>query len=109
MSKQIKSVRFNDDILQVFEEYSSLSKELFGTKISFGSFVNEAVAKLLYEISDGWASAMENDSLVEVQPNGKIKKLVFTEDQIKAAKNHLDSAFSAYYPYLGISDDEGES
>lgn len=102
MSKQIKSVRFNDDIIEVFEQYSALSTELFGTKESFGAFVNEAVAKLLYERTEAWASSMESSSIVEVQPNGRIKKLEFSESQIQSAKELFDSALSAYAPYSGL-------
>ncbi len=102
MAKQIKSVRFNDDVIEVFDKYSSLSTELFGTKESFGAFVNEAVAKLLYERTDAWVSSMESSSVVEVQPNGRIKKLAFSDTQIQSAKELFDSAFSAYTPYLEI-------
>ncbi len=102
MSKQIKSVRFNDEIVDLFERYSALTTELFGTKESFGAFVNEAVAKLLYDRTEAWASSMGTDSFVEVKPNGRIKKLEFTDTQIQAAKKLSDSAFSVYEPYLGI-------
>lgn len=102
MSKQIKSVRFNDDVVEVFEQYSALGAELFGTKESFGAFVNEAVAKLLYERTEAWVGSMGTDSFVEVKPNGRIKKLQFSDSQIQSAKELFDSALSAYAPYLGI-------
>ncbi len=101
MPKQLKSIRFNDEIIEVFEQYSALGTELFGTKESFGAFVNEAVAKLLYERTEAWASSLGSGSVVEVQPNGRIKKLEFTDAQIRSAKELLDSAYSVYTPYIG--------
>ena len=42
MAKQIKSVRFDEDLVEVVEDDSRFLNELFGHTLSFAPFVNEA-------------------------------------------------------------------
>ncbi len=100
MAKQIKSIRFDEYLVEVFEDYSSLLAELFGNKLSFASFVNEATAAFLVQSLKHWTSAMETNSVVDRQANGKLKRYEFTEEQISKMKDLLNEAYSVYAEYL---------
>ncbi len=100
MAKQIKSIRFDEDILSVFEKYSALFVELFGRQVSFPAFVNEAVAKELYRSTNDLANWIADGSVVEVLPNNKIKKIEFSEVQVERIKELAQEALSVYGPYI---------
>jgi len=87
MAKQIKSVRFDEEVINVFLEYSVLLNEMFGYTLSFGAVANEAVAEFLMNASSNWCSAMESKSVIDRLPNGKIKKYEFSEEQIEKMEN----------------------
>lgn len=101
MAKQIKSIRFDEDLVEVFEDYSNLLNELFGTTLSFASFVNEAAAEFLVHSLERWSTAMESNSVVDRQANGKLKKYEFTDDQIAKMKDLLNDAYAVYAQYAG--------
>lgn len=82
MAKQVKSVRFDGELLELFFEYSSLLHEMFGYTLSFSAIANEAFAEYIKESTDQWYHAMQSRSVVESLPNGKVRKYEFTEAQI---------------------------
>lgn len=86
MSKQLKSIRFDDDLLDLFTEFSALMTELFGDSLSFSGIVNEAVAAYLDDVISRYAQLMEAGAIVEHLPNGKIREYAFGEGQIAHMK-----------------------
>ena len=100
MAKQVKSIRVDDSIMNVFTKYAELTNELFGNgKPSFGSFVNEALAKELMNITSMWVNTMENQAVVERLPNGKLKRYSFSSEQVekmRALEEHATAAYGAY-------------
>lgn len=82
MAKQVKSVRFDEELLELFSEYSALLNEMFGYTLSFSAIANEAFAEFIKESTDHWYDIMQSQSVVKSLPNGKVKKYEFTETQI---------------------------
>lgn len=86
MPKQVKSVRLDEGLITTFFEFDDLLNEMFGYRLSFSSFVNEAVSEYLKEQCSHWSHIMETQSVVEPLANGKFKRIEFTEEQIKRMK-----------------------
>jgi len=82
MAKQIKSVRFEEGLLELYTDYSNLLNEMFGYSLSFGAIVNEAFAEFLMNSSGHWCNVLENKSVVKTFPNGRVEIYEFTEEQI---------------------------
>ena len=82
MTKQVKSVRFDGELLELFSEYSALLHEMFGYTLSFSAIANEAFAGFIMESTDRWYGIMQSQPVVERLPNGKVKKYEFTEAQL---------------------------
>ncbi len=96
MAKQIRSVRVDEEITDVFTEYSALLQEMFGYTVSFSALVNEALAEYLMHSAERWVSAMESRSVVDPQPNGKMKRYDFTEEQIAKMEDIRNSIADVY-------------
>ncbi len=82
MSKQVKSIRLNDELICAFTDYSNLLREMFGYTLSFGGVVSEALAEYLEKFSERWVGIMESQSVVDPLPNGRFKRYDFSEEQI---------------------------
>lgn len=101
MAKQVKSIRVDDSIMEVFTNYAELTNELFGNgKPSFGAFANEAIAKELMNVTSMWVSTMESQAVVERLPNGKLKRFSFSDEQIERMKVLEEEAAAAYGSFL---------
>ncbi len=94
MSKQVKSVRFDENLLKLFDDYSEFLKMTFGKRISFSSFVNEALAEYLCSSISFYLNAMHDESIVRQLPNGRLKRYEFTEEQL-AKIDELDNEAGA--------------
>ncbi len=101
MAKQVKSVRMDEDLLNVFDSYSNLLQEMFGYSLSLSSIVNEALADFLASSACRWTEIMESQTVVETFPDGKVRKYEFSEEQIKKMReieNFAGSISASYQP-----------
>jgi len=83
MAKQVKSIRLAESLTDVFSDYSSLLQEMFGYSTSLSSIANEAIAEYLMDSASKWVNAMKSKSVVDIQPNGKMKHYDFSDEQIE--------------------------
>lgn len=92
MAKQVKSVRMNEKLIEVFNDYSALLQEMFGSTVSLSTLVNASLAEFLANSADSWISAMQSRSVVDFQPNGLMKHYEFTDEQVKRMATIRDHA-----------------
>ena len=92
MAKQVRSIRLDEDLMDAFSDYSALLQEMFGYSTSLGAIANEAIAKYLMDSADNWATMMKSKSVVDIQPNGKMKHYDFSDKQIKKMEAICNSA-----------------
>ena len=97
MAKQARSIRIDEDLLEVFAEYSKLLKETFGYSLSLSTVVNEAMAGFIMDSAEKWVTAMVKKSVVEPLPNGKMKRYEFDDEQIERMNKIANDAGIVYH------------
>ena len=96
MAKQVKSVRMDEELVNVFSEYANLVNEMFGYSVSLSALVNESLAECLMNSAQTWIATMKSKTVVDPQPNGKMKQYEFTDEQIKRMEAIHNNAASIY-------------
>ena len=82
MAKQIKSIRFDTDILDIFNEYASWQQKVFEDEISFSAFLNQAVINALENACSRWSALVQANSVIERTTNGNPRIHKFSKAQI---------------------------
>lgn len=83
MAKEVKSIRIDEELTDLFKDYSNLLNEMFGYSLAFSNVVSESLSEFLMDSSEKWLSAMRSQSVVDRLPNGKLKRYRFTDKQIE--------------------------
>ncbi len=84
MKKTLKSVKINNDLLQIIEKYTSLMKSVFGDAPTFTTMVEEGICFFLLE----QAKLLERLSGQNVTfENGTLKTLLMNDEQIEKIQN----------------------
>lgn len=108
MAKQVKSVRFEPQLLNLFYDYSNLLKEMHGMTLPFGLIVNTALAKYIAELVDNTFRAMGKEKIFwERLPSGMWKEHKVTEDQFSKLQEFQNLA-EGLAGFLESSMDDGE-
>ena len=94
MSTVGKSVRVQDDVMNLVEEYISFEERVFGIKVNFSELVNDALCVAIHERVRSLANKMEEGEIVVVN-GGKRIRMKFTEEEIAAAKALEENALFA--------------
>lgn len=96
MAKQVRSVRLDEDLMDIFSDYSGLLQEMFGYSVTLSAFANAAIAEYLMNTASQWVDVMQSKSVVDIQPNGKMKHYEFSDEQIKKMKIVCNNATGIY-------------
>ena len=95
MAKLVKSVRFDEELLHIFSDYSAFQEKTFGTELSFSRYVNDSVATELEKDSSQWEALMQSRSIIERTSNGSPFIRNFTAEQTETIKK-INQQVSSY-------------
>ena len=94
MAKQMKSVRLDEDLVSLFDEYSACLTSMFGEPLSFSGVLSDALKIYLEQCTSNWVDCMRSGSIIERKRNGKIKEYKFTVEQISRMEKLHQEAFA---------------
>ncbi len=106
MAKQVRSVRFDKELIDLYNSYAAYEKEVFGTERSLSSYANEALAFYFEDHISFMYNAISSNSIVERTPDGRLFKRTFTEDQVRRLEEIMNEACATYYS-IAMVDKEG--
>ena len=92
MDKTSKSVRLDNEILELIDRYCSFLKDVFGSSVSFSNIVTSGLLQYMESETGKYEDIMEKGSIVATLPNGKLKKLDFSDEEIKRISDLHDEA-----------------
>ena len=80
MNKTLKSVKVNNDLLKIIDEYASLLSSLSVGTPTFTAMIEEGICLYLLKQMKLLEIVMQNSVVVE---NGKLKEITVTDEQTK--------------------------
>ena len=94
MKSTIKSVRVNDNVLSLLEEYFSISSDILGDKgkPSFTELVNLSLSSLLGHYAEGLEDLGSTGEYYERDKSGALVKKVLSDEEKNRIKQFVDSA-----------------
>ncbi|MBR3594269.1 MAG: hypothetical protein IKL44_06325 [Clostridia bacterium] len=87
MPKILKSVRIDENVLDVTQQYLDFLKDTMGISLNFSEIANEAMALYLWEKTSKYNEIMHERKIAITKPNGNLKFIEFTAEQLKAIEN----------------------
>lgn len=99
MAKTSKSLRIDEDITSLIEDYCDFMNVTFENNLTFSNLVPNALVEYMFNETEQWERIMENKSVVKPLKNGKFRKYEFTDEQMEKIRKLRERATGLYAVY----------
>ena len=103
MSKVLKSVRIDQNIISFAEEYIKLVGDSFGLKTSLSQIINNAIPEYIEKQSGFLISISSNNQINYVNEKGTLSELHISDEEIEKLIRIHDNS-SAFLDYFSDED-----
>lgn len=99
MASTLKSVRIDNNVLDLLEKYRALKEEMFGVKLSIADVVNVSIPEYIAEETLVGRFIEPDTPIVSVGEHGRMQQISFSEEICNKLKAINDTAvdMSHYY------------
>ncbi|MFB0920464.1 MAG: hypothetical protein QMB62_06230 [Oscillospiraceae bacterium] len=99
MAKTSKSLRIDEKITNLIEDYYNFMNTTFENNLTFSKLVSNALVEYMLNETEQWEHIMESKSVVKPLKNGKLQRYEFTDEQLGKIRELHESATDLYAVY----------
>jgi len=99
MAKTSKSLRIDEKITNLIEDYCNFMNTTFENNLTFSKLVPNALVEYMLNETEQWEHIMESKSVVKPLKNGKLQRYEFTDEQLGKIRELHERATGLYAVY----------
>ena len=99
MAKTSKSLRIDEGITNLIEDYCDFMNATFENNLTFSNLVPNALVEYMFNETEQWEQIMESKSVVKPLKNGKLQRYEFTYEQMEKIRELRERATGLYAVY----------